>query len=289
MDLSAYLNGKYIVSANEKPDLGVKLAIRDGFISYQNAEMPIGGLNLYTSIELPSLDPEKLHVKIDTFRFSMKKESFHLQMESHGFSEPRINVNADAALNLQNLKKSLGLTGFDMKGEINMHLMSKGKFSRKIIQSSLRKKDTVIASIPVFNLQCSLKNGYIRYNQVSQPLQNIFVDMKAECPDSNYRHAFFRIDSLYATAMNDFIQGKTIVHASTDFPMDTRIKGILNLADIQKIYPMDSLTLSGLLQFDIQNTGKYAPDHHIFPKTNARFSLKDGYIQTKYYPIQLKK
>jgi AsmA protein len=71
--------------------------------------------------------------------------------------------------------------------------------------------------------------------------------------------------------------------------MDTRIKGILNLADIQKIYPMDSLTLTGLLQFDIQNTGKYAPDHHIFPKTNARFSLKDGYIQTKFYPHPIEK
>jgi AsmA protein len=289
VDLSASLNGKYIVSTNEKPDLGVKLAIRDGFISYQNAGMPIGGLNLNTNIELPSLDPEKLHVRIDTFRFSMEKESFHLQMESHGLSEPRININAEAALNLQNLKKSLGLSGFDMKGEINMHLTGKGKFSRKIIQSSLRKKDTVIASIPVFSLQCSLKNGYIRYSQVSQPLQNIFVDMKAGCPDSNYRHTFFRIDSLYAIAMNDFIQGKTIVHASTDFPMYTRIKGILNLADIQKIYPMDSVTLSGLLQFDIQNTGKYAPDHHVFPKTNARFSLKNGYVQTKYYPHPIEK
>ncbi len=288
-DISGSLNGRYIVSANEKPDLNVKLAIRDGFISYQNAEMPIGGLNLSTELELPSLDPEKLHWKVDEFRFSMEKESFHLQAESRGFTEPRINMNAEAVLNLWNLKKSLGLSGLDMKGEINMHLSCNGRFARKIIQSSFRSKDTVIASIPIFTLQCSLKNGYIKYNQLSQPLQNIFVDMKAECPDSNYKHAYFKIDSLYATAMNDFIQGRAIVHASADFPMDIRIKGSVNLADIQKIYPLDSLSLSGLLQFDIQDIGKYAPDHHIFPKTNASFSLKDGFIQTKYYPHPIEK
>jgi AsmA protein len=289
VDISASLKGKYIVSANEKPDLSVKLAIRDGFVSYQNAEMPIGGLNLSTELALPSLDPEKLQFKVDEFRFSMEKESFHLKMESHGFTEPRINMNADAVMNLQNLKKSLGLSGFDMKGEINIHLLCKGRFARRIIQTSFRNKDTVIASVPIFTLQCSLKNGYVKYNQLSQPLQNIFVNMKAECPDSNYKHAFFKIDSLYATAMNDFIQGKAIVHASADFPMDVSVKGLVNLADVQKIYPLDSLSLSGLLQFDIQNTGKYAPDHHIFPKTNARFSLKDGFIQTKYYPHPIEK
>jgi AsmA protein len=289
VDLSAFLNGKYIVSANEKPDLNVKLGIRDGFMSYQNATMPVDGLNISAQVELPSLDPEKLHVKVDTFRFAMEKESFHLQMESLGLTEPRIEVKAEAALDLQNLKKALGLSGFDMKGEINMQLSSKGKFSSKIVQSSFRKKDTVIGSIPVFNLRCSLKNGYIKYNQLSQPLQNIFVDMKAECPDSNYRHAYFKIDSLYATAINNFIQGRAIVHASADFPMDLRLKGLLNLADIQKIYPLDSLTLSGLFQFDIRNIGKYAPDRHIFPKTNARFSLKDGFIQTKYYPHPIEK
>ncbi|HSZ32440.1 MAG TPA: AsmA-like C-terminal region-containing protein, partial [Puia sp.] len=289
VDISGSLNGKYIVSANEKPDLGVNLAIRDGFISYQNAEMPIGGLNLSAELDLPALDPEKLHIKVDDFRFSMEKESFHLQAESRGFTEPRINMNAEALLNLQNLKKSLGLSGFDIKGEINMHLTCNGRFARKIIQSSFRRKDTVIASIPIFTLQCSLKNGYIKYNQLSQPLQNIFIDMKAECPDSNYKHAFFKIDSLYATAMNDFIQGKAIVHASADFPMDVRVKGSVNLADIEKIYPLDSLSLSGLLQFDIQDNGKYAPDHHIFPKTNASFSLKNGFIQTKYYPHPIEK
>lgn len=289
VDLSAFLIGKYIPSMNKMPDLGVKIALRDGFISYQDATLPVSGLNFYSNIEVPSLDPEKLHLKVDTLKFSMEKETFHLQMESVGLTEPRINLNAEASLELQNLKRALGLNGFDMKGEMNMHLSCKGKFSRKIIQTSLRKKDTVIASIPVFNILCSLKNGYLKYNTVSQPLENVFVIMRAECPDSNYRHAFFEIDSLYAAALNNYIKGKATVHASADFPMDAHLKGSVNLADIQKIYPLDSLSMAGQIQFDIQNSGKYAPEHHLFPKTHASFSLKDGFIQTKYYPHPIEK
>ena len=52
---------------------------------------------------------------------------------------------------------------------------------------------------------------------------------------------------------------------------------------------MDSLTLSGLMLLDIRANGKYAPDHHLFPKTTAQFNLKDGFIKTRYYPHPIEK
>jgi AsmA protein len=289
VDMSASLQGKYVVSTKEMPDMGVKLSVRDGYISYRNATMPISRLNLSTELQLPSLDPEKLMIKIDSLAFGMEKESFRLQVETHGLNEPRIEAKADALLDLQNLKKALGISSFDMMGQIRLHLSAKGKYSKKIIRSGLRGKDTVIASIPVFDLQCALKNGYVKYNQVSQPMENIFINMQTSCPDSDYRHVVFKIDTLHATALNNYIQGKAIVHASADFPMNLNLKGSVDLADIQKLYPLDSLSLSGLLQFDIQNSGKISTERHVFPKTNARISLKNGFIQTKYYPHPIEK
>jgi AsmA protein len=289
VDMSAFLQGKYVVSTGEMPDMGIKLSVHDAYISYQQATMPISGLNLSMALQLPSLNPEKLMIKMDSLAFSMEKESFRLQMESHGLSEPRIEAKADALLDLENLKKALGISNFDMMGQIRMHLSAKGKYAKKIIRSGLRGKDTVITSIPVFDLQCVLKNGYVKYNQVSQPIQNIFIKLQAACGDSNYRHAFFKIDTLHAIALNNYLQGRADIHASVDYPVDVNLKGSIDLADIQKLYPLDSMSLSGLIQFDIQNTGKYAPEHHVFPKTNARFSLKDGYIQTKYYPHPIEK
>jgi AsmA protein len=79
------------------------------------------------------------------------------------------------------------------------------------------------------------------------------------------------------------------VHASTNFPMDVNLRGLLDLADIRQVYPIDSLTLSGLIQFNITGNGKYSSDHHLFPRTSASFSLKDGFIQTKYYPHPIEK
>jgi len=289
VDLKSFLKGKYIVSAGQMPDCGIKLSIRDGYISYQNSKLPVSQLDGYAEVELPELNPEKLHIKIDSLSFRVDRDFFKCQMETHGLSKPEINAKADAHMNLENLKKAMGISSFEMKGILLMHLDTKGKYATKIIKTSLRKKDTVIASIPAFDLQCTLKNGFVKYYKVAQPMRDIFITMHAACPDADYRHAYFKIDTLHAAALNDYIEGRAIIHASTDFPLDLNVKGSLDLADIRQIYPMDSLTLAGLIHFELTSSGKYAPDHHVFPKTKARFSIKDGYIQTKYYPHPVEK
>jgi AsmA protein len=71
--------------------------------------------------------------------------------------------------------------------------------------------------------------------------------------------------------------------------MDLSVKGSVDLSDIKQVYPLDSLTLSGLMLVNINANGKYAPDRHLFPKTTAEFNLKDGFIQTAYYPHPIEK
>ena len=289
IDLTSTLKGKYIASTGEMPDYGIKLAIRDGFIDYQDAQIPVSQLNGHAEIELPSLDPEKLHVKVDSISFHLAQDYFRSRLETTGLSEPNIHLLADAQMNLQNLKLATGIKSFDMQGQLGLHLSVNGKYTKKVIRTSLRKTDTVIASIPAFDVNCNIKNGYVKYYKVAQPIQNIFLSMHATCPDADYRHAYFKIDSLHASALKDYLEARGVVHASTDFPMDLNVRGSIDLGDIKQIYPMDSLTISGLMLLDIRANGKYAPEHHLFPKTTAQFNLKDGFIQTRYYPHPIEK
>jgi len=284
INLNTSLKGKYITSAGEMPEFKIRLGIHDGYIAYEGSSLPVSSLKGLINLELPALDPEKLHVKVDSLSFRMDKDFFNCQMEIRGFREPVIRAKADAQLDLLKLKKAMGITGFDMNGQILMHLKLDGKYAKKIIKTGLRKKDTVVASIPTFDFQCTLKNGLIKYNRLTQPVEQIFLNIHANCPDPDYRHAFFKIDSLHVRALNNYAEGKGIIHASADFPMDLQLKAFIDLADISKIYPMDSLTLSGQLRAQISSTGKYAPDHHLLPKTSATVSLQNGFIQTHYYP-----
>lgn len=289
VDLFTSLKGKYVASTAEMPDYALRLSLRNGYIAYQQAPLPLDQLTIKVGLDLPGLNIEKMHLQVDSCAFMLDKDRFQGRWESTGFSEPLINTQVSAGIDLQSLKKAVGFSDFDLRGQLRLELSAQGKYSKKIIQRSLREKDTVTSSIPAFNLKGSLKNGYVKYDKVQQPVQNIFLILQASCTDHDYRHAFIQVDSLYAVALSDFLEGRGTIHASTDFPLDGHIRGLVNLADIQKLYPLDSLQLAGLLRFDVKSTGKYSPTHHLFPKTNANFSLKDGIIQTKYYPHPIEK
>jgi AsmA protein len=289
VDLFTSLKGKYIAASGEMPDYTLRLSLHDGYIAYQNASLPLSNLSIQAGLDLPSLNLEKMHLLIDSCAFRLDKDHFQGQWESTGFNEPQIRTQVHAGIDLQSLKKATGFSSFDLQGQLQLEFSAQGKFSKKIVQRSLREKDTVTTSIPAFNLKGSLKNGFIKYYKVPQPVENIYILLQASCKDQDYRHAFFQVDSLHATALHNFLEGKGMVHASADFPLDCNIRGSINLAEIQQVYPLDSLILAGLLQFDIKSSGKYSPGDHQFPKTQANFSLKDGTIQTKYYPHPIEK
>ena len=287
--LSLSLKGKYIASANEMPDLGMKLNIRDGFIAYENVKLPISGLKANAEIQLLHLDPEKLHIKLDSFSFQLDKDFVQARWESQGLHSPEIDLEASAHLNLDNLKKAFGVNPFDLNGRLDLDAKAKGKYDVKIVSTSFRKKDTVIASIPSFHIRCEVKDGILRYPSLPEPVTRIFLKMQADCPDANYLHAIFRIDTLNAAVLNNYIRGKARINAEKDFPLEASLQGLINLSEIQKFYPLDSMNLSGLLQFNLNTQGKYAPTHHLFPKTSGQFLLENASVQTKYYPHPIEK
>ena len=144
VSLSGKLKGKYIASTGQKPDLETKLSMQNGYIAYEDANLPVSQLNGQTEMELPSLNPDKLHIKIDSLNFRIDRDFFRMQMESYGLSEPQISVSADAEMDLKNLKNALGISNLDMKGQISTHLSAKGKYAKKSLPLHLEPKTLLL-------------------------------------------------------------------------------------------------------------------------------------------------
>lgn len=284
VDLSSTLKGQYIASTNTMPEFALDLKLRNGYVAYEKAPFPANNLLINCNVKLPSLSTDSLKVNLDSLFFTVDKDYFRASFRSTGLAQPYIQAKAESQMDLDKLDKALGLSGFHMKGKFNLQLNAEGKYATGPDPKSLRKKDTVILSIPKFNIQSSLQNGYLKYSSLPEALTNIHLIMHASCPDNDYKKAGFRIDTINAVALNNFIKGSASVNSMKDFPLEASLQSSIDLADIKKIYPLDSMTLGGLLKLAINTRGKYAPDKKLFPHTTADIQLHNGSIQTKYYP-----
>jgi AsmA protein len=281
-EMQAYLRGRYIADQNIMPDLGFNMIIRNGYINNQNVPSPVKNLFLNFDTKLPSLNTDSLYVNIDSIFFNIDKDYFSSIIKLNNLNQPEVHAKINAEMDLEKWDKAFGVQPFDVKGKYSLHLTANGKYKTTIERKGVRKTDTVITSIPAFNLQSSLTNGYFKYASLPQSVNNISFKLNALCPDSNYHHTDVSIEQINANILNDYIKGYFKLNHLTK--IDADIKALIHLDNIKHYYPLNSMDIAGNLNIDIVSKGNYLPEKKQFPVTNANINLQNGIIKTSYYP-----
>jgi AsmA protein len=280
------LVGKYIAKTNTMPDFSMKFNVRNGYINNEKTPSPVKNLYLNLEAKLPGLNPDSLYVNIDSIYFNIDKDSFSSVLRLKGLKQPDIYAKINTEIDLEKWNKAFGVKAIDLKGRYKLHLLAEGKYSTGVVTTGTirKKRDTVITSIPKFSVTSSFTNGYFKYASLPQSVNNISFNLRAQCPDNNYKHINVSIDNIYANALKNYIKGYFKLGNTTTFPVEGALQAKFNLADIKQFYPIDSTTLKGELNADVKIKGNYLPAKKIFPVTVANINLDNGSIKTKYYP-----
>lgn len=278
-DLLFTLKGNYIASQNEKPNVRFDMNIRDGYVAY-NENSPASNLQFKLRTFLPSLNTDSLKIDIDTFAFNMDKDFFDAKVHTTGLDAPFINAKVKMDMDLDKLQHAIGYNAADVGGRFKLDVLVDGQYK----SNTTSKGQLQILQVPNYTANMAMSNGYFKLAQLPQGISNINFEIKAECIDGNYQHSSFRIDGLKATALNNIVQGRIWVDNLIDYPIDADFHSKVNLGDIKNFIPLDSLVLAGQMNMNITAKGKYAPEKKLFPTIKFDLDLKNGSVQTKYYP-----
>lgn len=278
------LTGPYIASKNLKPDFTFSVKARNGYISNNRAPFPVQDLYLDMNAKIPNLDPNKLSFSIDSLHFRIGQDHFDSKFSINGLQAPKIFARINTEIDLGKWDRAFGVKGVDLKGRYTLHLLADGVYSTGLQKRGLRHVDTVVTSIPKFNLKSSFKNGYIKYAKMTGAISNIGFDLDAGCPDNNIKHATMALTNLNASALNNFIKGYFKLSNMDGLAMDGSLQSKFHLDDLKRLYPIDGADVRGDLSFDVNTKGRYIPAKKIYPVTKAAINLSNGYVQTKYYP-----
>ncbi|UKJ08660.1 AsmA-like C-terminal region-containing protein [Solitalea lacus] len=282
-DVVASLKGKYNSDAKLMPDFNLNMKVRNGLIANQKVPSPVKNLFLNMDVRLPMLNPDNAFLQIDSLFFNIDKDYFSSIIRLKGLENPYIYADINTEIDLEKWQKAYGFSEFLVRGRYSLHLFADGQYLIGRDPNSMRK-DTAILSVPKFTLKSSLKYGYFKYASLPQSINNISFDLNGSCPDHNIQNAKFSILNLNANIRKNFINGFLKINGAKGFPMEANLKADFNLADLKQVYPLDSIDLKGLIKFDVSTQGKYDPQKRQYPKTQAKISLKDGSVKTKYYP-----
>lgn len=280
------MKGKYIPSQNLYPDIHISANIFKGSIQYKGAPLPIKDIDLRARIDLPQLNTDDLQINVDTLFAKLGEDQLKTKFNIIGIDKILTEGNLQANLNFDQWSKALGLTDFYLKGNYTADLNFKGLYAVGQDPKSIRKKE-IILSIPTFNFKSSFTNGEVKFSGVNESIHGIYFNLNASNNDGQWKNTKLSLDDLKASALNSIVDGFIHLNNSEEEPVNASIKTNLALKEFQQFVPLDSTFIEGNFLIDIVSNGNIDLENNIFPVTKGLLQLKDGLIQTKYYPTPI--
>lgn len=277
-DLFFELIGDYNETSNKMPDMHFNMKVRNGSISNQETPYPAENIFLNFDTKLPSLDPEKIIVRIDSIYFDVAKDYFNGNVIVEGLSKPKVDVRIRSKLDLAKLDKALGLEDFgiqNLKGMLNANIVSKGLY------------DASKNQFPVTKGKLELKNVLIQTGYYPAAIQDINLLSTFSSANGSMKDLEVKV-----SPASFIFEGKPFyVDASfqnfEDIAYNIKAKGELDIEKIYKVFSQKGLDVTGYVKMDVAFQGKQSDatnGNYGNLKNKGTMELREIKTTSEYFP-----
>ena len=281
------LEGKYVVADSLSPDLDFGLTIENGFFQHGELNKPLTDLNFTANFKMPGLDFQKNSIDIPSLSFQLNGKETKLRHQSTGLDRLELKTEVSINTDLELFTKAVGLAGFAMSGELLLEGTAEGIYTKGIQEKKyLRKtvRDTIIASIPKFDLNVKLDKGYFKFAQLPEAIEQVNLDVSASAKDSLIKNIAINLINLDLLAMDNRVQAKGKIKNLRNFDTEGTLKANVDLENIKQFIPVEGMELKGLVHVDGAINGSFEPKKKRYPIINVEFKMENGFIKLDRIP-----
>lgn len=235
-----YVKGIY--NETTMPGFGLNMLIKDGYFQYPDLPDAVKNINLDLHVDDKDGIIDNILVDLKKFHMDMGQNPVDARLLMKGMNPYDIDANVVAKVKLEDVSKFYPIEGTTLKGLFGMDVKAKGKYS-----DSLKLMPMVTANM-------SLANGYIKSSEFPKAIENINVSAVANS-DGDMKTSTFLLNYFKLLLDGEPFEMKAFVKNFDDPNYEASIKGIIDLAKMTKIYPLEGTTLTGRMNADMTTKG----------------------------------
>lgn len=160
----------------------------------------------------------------------------------------------------------------ELKGNVDLLLTVKGKY---IASQNIG---------PDLNLDFKLKDGFVNYKKSAFPVSDFNMDIAVKVPSLNPELLQLDAKSLSLNIEKNYLKSQLKMNGMTTPDVDLVLNSNIDLEKLNRALGIPDIELKGMLVSDLKAKGKYDQKQRLFPKTNGKLDLKNGFVKTQYYP-----
>src|SRR5690606_35783272 len=113
----------------------------------------------------------------------------------------------------------------------------------------------------------------------------INVDMSVDNKDGNINNTNISIRQFHLDLGKNPVDAKATIQGLEPMQVDGNLKANVNLAEMTKVFPVEGMTLRGLLKIDADAKGTYSETQ--MPVIKADLNLSNGYVKSADFPAPI--
>lgn len=161
----------------------------------------------------------------------------------------------------------------ETKGDLSFSGFVKGTYSEK--------------QMPAFNVNLKVNEAMFKYPDLPTAISNINMDLLIDNKDGVISNTLVDLKKLHLDFGSNPVDARALIENLRDYRMDANVKATLNLAELNRMFPMEGLEMKGIYSVNASAKGIYDSLKKIIPSLDVAMSLKDGYVKSSQFPIPL--
>jgi uncharacterized protein involved in outer membrane biogenesis len=158
-------------------------------------------------------------------------------------------------------------------GELQFSGAAKGKYS-----------DT---QMPAFNLALLVNNAMFKYPDLPTAVSNINMDLLIDNKTGVIENTVVDLKKLHLEFGANPVDARLRIENLKDYRMDAQLAAKLDLAGLNKMFPMEGLEMKGTFNVDAKANGVYDSIRKVIPAVDVAMALTDGFVKSADFPAPL--
>lgn len=232
------VKGRY--NAVEMPGFHLLLLVQDGSMQYKGLPTAISNIQVDLKVNNDDGNLENTEVHLDRFYMDMGKNPIEARLRTKGLSRIDLDALAKARLDLAELSQIFPMPGMNLRGLFSLDVRARGVYAKE--------------SMPVVDANMSLKDGYIKTDELPSPLEKMQLQANLKS-DGSLANSSFELKRFAMSFEGEPIEMSALIRNFEKVNFDITAKGKADLGKLTKLYPVEGMQISGLLDADLKALG----------------------------------
>ncbi|MFN8437512.1 MAG: AsmA-like C-terminal region-containing protein [Cytophagales bacterium] len=240
-----YAKGTMNSNKNLMPAYGIKLLVENGFFQYPSLPQPVKNINLDLKVDTKDGSVDNMVINLAKGHLEMGSNPIDAKALVSGLGKMNVDAEVKAKINLEEVTKIFPIEGTTLKGLYALDVKAKGVY------------DTLTKQMPAVDANMTLANGFAKTKDFASAIENIQMIANVKNATGKFEDTKANVQNMKFIMDGQPFELNLLFENFNDYTWDLGAKGKIDLTKITKIFPLDGMTLSGLITVnDFKTKGK---------------------------------